>query len=110
MHEIGTNLPKIVCGFYTKYGRWDTLFLNKRTQGFISEILRMVSLLGEKFIFSTPLGLPEFYEFVNFLFIFILCPSTKAFQNILNYASTSNNREVMKFYNLDNKSFETDIN
>ena len=31
------------------------------------------------------------------------------FQNNLNYASTSNIREVMKFYNLGNKTFETDF-
>ena len=30
-------------------------------------------------------------------------------QNNLNYASTSNIREVIKFYNLGDKTFETDI-
>ena len=33
----------------------------------------------------------------------------KTFQNNLNYASTSNIREVIKFYNLDDKTFETDF-
>ena len=33
----------------------------------------------------------------------------KTFQNILNYASTSNIQEDMKFYNLGDKSFETDF-
>ena len=32
------------------------------------------------------------------------------FQNNVNYASTLNIREVMKFYNLANKNFETDFN
>ena len=32
------------------------------------------------------------------------------FQNNVNYASTLNIWEVRKFYDLDNKSFETDFN
>ena len=34
---------------------------------------------------------------------------SKPFWNNLNYASTANIREVMKFYNLGDKSFETDF-
>ena len=34
---------------------------------------------------------------------------SKPFHNTLNYASTANIEEVMKFYNLDDKTFETDI-
>ena len=37
-------------------------FQKRRFQGFISDILRMVGLLGEKFTFSTPLGQPNFQE------------------------------------------------
>ena len=33
----------------------------------------------------------------------------KTFQNILNYASTSNIQEDMKFYKIGDKSFETDF-
>ena len=33
----------------------------------------------------------------------------QTFQNNLNYASTSNIREVIKFYNLGDKTFETDF-
>ena len=33
----------------------------------------------------------------------------KTCQNILNYASTSNIQEDMKFYNIGDKSFETDF-
>ena len=37
-----------------------------------------------------------------------LCYS-KPIHNILNYASTANIEEVMKFYNLGDKTFETDF-
>ena len=33
---------------------------------------------------------------------------SKTFQNRLNHASSPNTREVMKFYNLGDQSFETD--
>ena len=33
----------------------------------------------------------------------------QTFQNNLNYASTSNIRKVIKFYNLGDKTFETDF-
>ena len=35
---------------------------------------------------------------------------SKPFHNTLNYASTANIEEVMKFYNLGDKTFETDFN
>ena len=62
MHEIGTNVPLIVCGFHTKWGKWDTFsfFEKKKIQSFISEILRVVSLLGEKFILLPPWDLRIF--------------------------------------------------
>ena len=34
---------------------------------------------------------------------------SKPFQNNLNYASTANIEEFMKFYNLGDKTFETDF-
>ena len=34
---------------------------------------------------------------------------SKPFHNTLNYASTANIEEVMKFYNLGNKTSETDF-
>ena len=92
-----------------------TYFFQKRKfLGFISVILRMVSLLGEKFIFfnslaRAPLGQRKFQQFPNFLCIFMLSFSL-TFQNNLNYASTLNIREAIKFSNLGNKSFETDFN
>ena len=39
-----------------------SFFQKRRFQGFISDILRMVGLLGETFTFSTPLGQPNFQE------------------------------------------------
>ena len=35
---------------------------------------------------------------------------SKSFHNILNYVSAANIKEVMKFYNLGDKTFETDFN
>ena len=55
--------------------------------------MTMVTLLGESSIFCA-------YS--------LSVPLT--FQNNVNYASVLNIREVMKFYNLGNKSFETDFN
>ena len=34
---------------------------------------------------------------------------SKPFHNTLNFASTANIEEVMKFYNLGDKTFETDL-
>ena len=72
---------------------WDNLsfFLKRRFQDFTSEILTIITLLEGQFNF-----LCIFMSFVSF-----------TFQNNVNYASTLNIREVMKFYNL---GFETDFN
>ena len=40
----------------------------------------------------------------------LMLPFWETFQDNLSYASTSNIREVMKFYNLGDKTFETDFN
>ena len=45
---------------------------------------------------------------MSFLFILKLSYS-KRFHNTLNYASTVKIEEVMKFYNLGDKTFETDF-
>ena len=74
----------------------------------MSESVRVVSLQREKLIFSTPLGQPKFQELSIFLFIFIL-PFLQTFQNNLNHTSTSNIREVIKFYHLGDESFRTDF-
>ena len=83
-------------------------FQKRRFQGFMSEILRVISFLGEKFFFATPLGQHNFLGFSDILFIFILS-SLYTFQNNSNYSSTSKIQEVIKLYNLGDKCFETDF-
>ena len=108
MYEIDTMLSSIVCGFQTKWSGWDTHSSSKQ------EISRFhiwnyeSGVLGQKFIFSTPLQPPKFNEFLNFLVMFMLLFS-KAFLNNLNYAPISNIPEVMKFYNLGDQSLQTDF-
>ena len=80
-------------------------FQERRFQGFIFETLRVAGLLGEKFTFFKSIGTTKISR----------CLKLSAYINVvllinLNYASTSNIREVIKFYNLGNKTFETDFN
>ena len=56
----------------------------------------------------SPLGVLKFQDFLSFLSILKLSYS-KPFHNTLNYASTANTEEVMKFYNQGNKRFEADF-
>ena len=58
-------------------------------------------------IFLSPLG-SLISRYFSFQFILKLSCS-KPFHNTLNYASTTNTEEVMKFYNLGDKTFETDF-
>ena len=64
--------------------------------------------MGKTLIFLSPLGSLKFFDFLSFLFILKLSCS-KPFHNTLYYASTANIEEVMKFYNLGDKTFETDF-
>ena len=64
--------------------------------------------LRDKPHFLSPLGLLRFQDFPSFLFILKLS-HPKPFYSTFNYAYTANIQEVMKFYNLGNKSFETDF-
>ena len=64
--------------------------------------------LGKDLNFLSPFGSLKFYDFLRFLFVLKLSYS-KPFHNTLNYASTANIEEVMKSYNLGDKSFETDF-
>ena len=68
----------------------------------------MIGLSGEKFTFFNSLGTTKFPEVSDFLFLLTLS-FWQTFQNKLNYAFTSNIREVIKFYNLGDKTFETDF-
>ena len=87
MSENDKNVPLIVSNFHTKQGKRDTLsfFQTRRFQGFISEILRVVGLLGENFTFFNSLGTTEIFRslrlsvyinvdlLINFLEQFELC-------------------------------------
>ena len=64
--------------------------------------------MGKTLSFLSPLGSLKFWDFLRFLFILKLSYS-KPFHNTLNYASTANIDEVMEFYNLGGKTFETDF-
>ena len=64
--------------------------------------------LGKNLNFLSPLGSLKFQGFLSFLFILKLSYS-KPFYYTLNYASTANIEDVMKFYNLGDKTFERDF-
>ena len=64
-----------------------------------------VGPLGKNLKFFVSL---KFYDFLRFPFILKLSYS-KPFHNILNYVSTANIEEVMKFHNPGDKIFETDF-
>ena len=67
-----------------------------------------VGILEKNLNFLSPLGSLNFRDFLSCLFILKLSYS-KPFYNTLNYASTANIEEVMKLYNLGDKTFETDF-
>ena len=102
MSENDKSVPLIVCNFHTKCGKMNTLsfFQKRRFQGFISEILRVAGLLGEHFIF-----------FFKSLGTTKISKSLKLSENInvVLLINFSNIREVIKFYNLVDKTFETDL-
>ena len=66
-----------------------------------------VGPLRENLNFFISIGIAENLRFLTFLFILELSYS-KPFHNTLNYASTANIEEVMKFYNPGDKTFETE--
>ena len=65
-----------------------------------------------------PWGKPHFFYSLGIVEILGFSESSictkvvllKTYHNILNYSSTANIEEVMKFYSLGNKSFETNFN
>ena len=65
----------------------------------MAEILRVVGLLGEKFTFFNSLGTTKISGNLK-RSVYVNIVLLKTFQNNFNYASTSNIREVIKFYNL----------
>ena len=75
MSENDKNVLLIVCDFHTTSGKRGTLkfFQKRRFQGFIYEILRVVGLLGEKFIcFQLSWGQLKFPGVSNVLCILML--------------------------------------
>ena len=69
----------------------------------------MVGLLGEKFTFFNSLRATKISRILRLSVYINVVLLILAFQDNLNYASTSNIREVIKFYNLCDKTFETDF-
>ena len=63
---------------------------------------------GKNLICLSFLGSLKFQDFLNFLFI-LKFPYSKPFRNNMDYASIANIEEVMKFYNLGDKTFEIDF-
>ena len=92
--------------FELMYFRNSFCFRIENIWSFRHKILCCVGLLGTNFIFKISLGIA--WDFVGFLFILKLSYS-KPFYSTLDYASTANIEEVTKFYNVGNKSFETDF-
>ena len=72
---------------------------------FRCKILGHVGPLGKSLNFFVSLGISEIHDFPSFQFILKLSYS-KPFRNTLNYASTANIEEVMKFYDPGDKTFE----
>ena len=66
-----------------------------------------VGPLGKNLKSFVSLGMAEILGFSE---LYLSCPTKKPFHNTLNYASTANIEEVTKFYNLGDKTFETDFN
>ena len=62
--------------------------------------------LGKNLIFFVSLGIAEILGFSE-LSVYTEVVPLKTFPQHLNYASTANIEEVMKFYNPDDKTFET---
>ena len=110
MSENDKNVPLIVCDFHTKWGKRHTLSFFKRGDFKVSYLKFWEWLVSceKSSLFSTPLEQPNFPGISYLLFILMLS-FWQTFQNNLNHASTSNIREVIKFYDLGGKTFETDF-
>ena len=80
----------------------------ENSRSFRYKILGHVGPLGKNLNFFVSLRIAGIHDFLSFQFILKLFYS-KHFHNTLNYASTANIEEVMKFYNLGDKTFETDF-
>ena len=79
-------------------------------------MLGHVGPLGKNLSCLSSLGSLKFQNFLNFLFILTFPPPPpppppylRPFRITLDYASIANIEELMKFYNLGDKTFETDF-
>ena len=75
----------------------------------ISQILRVVGLLGAKFIFLTPLGqlkFPGVSDFPVYINVVLLTNFPEQFELCFYFKYS---RSLFKFYNLGDKTFETDF-
>ena len=85
------------------YFRNSFFYITENSRSCRYKILGHVGPLGENLNFLSPLGSIKFQDFLSFLFILKLSYS-KPFHNTLNYASAANIEEVIKFYNLGDKT------
>ena len=81
------------------------VFSKRRFQGFISEILRVIGSLGEKFTFLNSHGTTKISRSLRLSFYINVVLLINFPEQFLNYSSTSNIEEVMKYYNLGHKNF-----
>ena len=104
--ETDKNVHSMYCGFHTKRGRPDLQFFQRRRiQRFIFEILRVISLLEEKFIFKS-LGTREFFRIFWLSVCVHVFPVVNFLEQFQLYFYFKYLR-IRKLYNLGNKRFET---
>ena len=82
----------------------------ENSRGFRYKILSHVGPFGKKKIFFVSLGIAEILRFSELSVYIRKLSYSKPFHNTLNYASTANIEEVLKFYNLGDKTFSTEFN
>ena len=90
------------------YFRNSVCYRMENSCSFRYKILGHVGPLGKNLNFFVSLGIAEIHNFLSCQFILKLY-YLKPFHNTLNYVSTANIEEVMKFCNLSHKTFETDF-
>ena len=104
MSENDRKVPLIIRDFHMKSGMCDLLSSFKREDFKVSYLKFWEWSLGRKVLFSIPWGQPKFPPFLKLsvhIQVVLLIN--------LNYTSTLIICEVIKFYNLGNKTFETDF-
>ena len=87
--------------------RGTQFFQKRRCQGFISEILRVVGLLGEKFTFFNSLGTTKISRSLKlsvYINVVLLINFPEQFELCFYFKDSRS----YKVYNLGDKTFETD--